>query len=659
MWLALLISFSEPTRSLNRKERRALVQATRLPWRRRVLAALACVGVGALLGLVVAWWLAMRVHWRLWDYAGDVESIWQDLLSDDAREYLVAGTGGLMVFAAAACGAAVLAAKYRFVRLLRDRGACAQCGHGLSGLPLDDEAGVTCPECRARMVAIASWKERGTDAAGRAVFVPATGLVRFPVDMRVVARGAKWVGAAAAIMAIVYGAWWGVREVRIRREARVAMVDHAARANELKQAMGAKTREEVVAPGLWEEMARLSADVEKSVAAATAKAQAANPGVEVGILMSSIWSVEADSGEEGEKWARYRQAATTWFAQARGEAWYSAMDAFPDLDAAPVWTQGWAEGSLDLPFSGMRSLRDVQFARLYAARPGDGDDFAGAVAVTLAMARGWEGHGVAIASLTGSATRAMFAKQVLDARKWNWSAEELARVQAVYDAAPVGEAASIVRAEGAWSRAQIALHFSDVARVRRGVHDETFTGSDATLARALLLNSDSSLENKRLGTYAENVAALERTLGEIERFAAMSPAERVLAMPGEMTSDHELVMIASLWDPLMFALENRDAAEALQTMVVTALALERYRVEKGAYPMTLDALVPAYVSELPIDAMDRQPLRYRFADGSYTMWSIGLNCVDDGGVWNTQYGPLSAVDAAKHDIVVTSPECAR
>ena len=93
-----------------------------------------------------------------------------------------------------------------------------------------------------------------------------------------------------------------------------------------------------------------------------------------------------------------------------------------------------------------------------------------------------------------------------------------------------------------------------------------------------------------------------------------------------------------------------------QFWVVTAIALERYRLEHGGYPPGLGALVPGYMDVMPMDAIDEQPLRYRGERDVYTLWSIGLNGVDDGGVWNKRYGPRSAAAAAKHDMVVTSPD---
>jgi hypothetical protein len=74
-------------------------------------------------------------------------------------------------------------------------------------------------------------------------------------------------------------------------------------------------------------------------------------------------------------------------------------------------------------------------------------------------------------------------------------------------------------------------------------------------------------------------------------------------------------------------------AEAHRRLVVTAIALERYRLRHGAYPGTLEALVPELLPQTPTDFMDGQPLRYRATgDGYFVLYSVGLDCVDDGGM---------------------------
>jgi len=63
-----------------------------------------------------------------------------------------------------------------------------------------------------------------------------------------------------------------------------------------------------------------------------------------------------------------------------------------------------------------------------------------------------------------------------------------------------------------------------------------------------------------------------------------------------------------------------------------ACALERYRLARGVYPGSLEALAPAYIDELPHDIMNGQPYHYQLrADGTFLLYSVGWNQTDDGG----------------------------
>jgi len=78
---------------------------------------------------------------------------------------------------------------------------------------------------------------------------------------------------------------------------------------------------------------------------------------------------------------------------------------------------------------------------------------------------------------------------------------------------------------------------------------------------------------------------------------------------------------------------NRAAeAEAERRILITALALERYHAKHGSLPQTLAGLAPEFLKTVPVDFMDGQPLRYRLADdGRFLLYSVGLDCMDDGG----------------------------
>ena len=74
------------------------------------------------------------------------------------------------------------------------------------------------------------------------------------------------------------------------------------------------------------------------------------------------------------------------------------------------------------------------------------------------------------------------------------------------------------------------------------------------------------------------------------------------------------------------------SAEADRRILLTAFALERYRGKHGGYPSTLAPLAPEFLKTVPVDFMDGQPLRFHLRDdGHFLLYSVGLDCVDDGG----------------------------
>lgn len=63
-----------------------------------------------------------------------------------------------------------------------------------------------------------------------------------------------------------------------------------------------------------------------------------------------------------------------------------------------------------------------------------------------------------------------------------------------------------------------------------------------------------------------------------------------------------------------------------------AIALERYRLQKGVYPETLEALVPQFLPALPVDVITMQPMSYRrLAPDEFVLWSLGWDGKNQGG----------------------------
>lgn len=73
-------------------------------------------------------------------------------------------------------------------------------------------------------------------------------------------------------------------------------------------------------------------------------------------------------------------------------------------------------------------------------------------------------------------------------------------------------------------------------------------------------------------------------------------------------------------------------AQTLQRLAVTAIAIQRFRKAQAKLPSDLNALVPGYLSAVPMDPMDGKPLRFRKeSESSFLLYSVGRDGKDDGG----------------------------
>lgn len=85
------------------------------------------------------------------------------------------------------------------------------------------------------------------------------------------------------------------------------------------------------------------------------------------------------------------------------------------------------------------------------------------------------------------------------------------------------------------------------------------------------------------------------------------------------------------WGGVAFMAQAAEA-EAARRVIVTALALERYREEQKRYPEALRSLTPEFLKSVPTDFVTGEPLHYRVLNnGRFLLYSLGLDCVDNGG----------------------------
>jgi hypothetical protein len=130
----------------------------------------------------------------------------------------------------------------------------------------------------------------------------------------------------------------------------------------------------------------------------------------------------------------------------------------------------------------------------------------------------------------------------------------------------------------------------------------------------------------------ELISSLVRTLDDYP--AALARAEAITAEAQELSALYVTakISIPSLQRSVTLAARTAAMLESART----ALAAERYRLERGAWPDNLQALVPEYMDEVPADPFDGQPLRYRVAPDRVVIYSVHENRTDDGGDLETK-----------------------
>ncbi|HUK82623.1 MAG TPA: hypothetical protein VLZ12_08350 [Verrucomicrobiae bacterium] len=80
-------------------------------------------------------------------------------------------------------------------------------------------------------------------------------------------------------------------------------------------------------------------------------------------------------------------------------------------------------------------------------------------------------------------------------------------------------------------------------------------------------------------------------------------------------------------------------------MTITAIALQRYRLRTGNFPSRLDELQRELLPNPPhVDWMAGRPLRYRLnPDGSFSLYTVGINARDDGGDATPEEGSFISI----------------
>src|SRR5262249_7441692 len=112
----------------------------------------------------------------------------------------------------------------------------------------------------------------------------------------------------------------------------------------------------------------------------------------------------------------------------------------------------------------------------------------------------------------------------------------------------------------------------------------------------------------------------QERFGELDR--EMGP--RAKPRPSRMLLQVQALFMLGVFHP-------RQRHQASVRSLIVLVAAERYRKANGRWPESVDALVPTYLADVPLDPYDGNPVRLRRMPFGITVYCVGPDRTDDGG----------------------------
>lgn len=165
----------------------------------------------------------------------------------------------------------------------------------------------------------------------------------------------------------------------------------------------------------------------------------------------------------------------------------------------------------------------------------------------------------------------------------------------------------------------IAMDWNEVLRQMNQKYDEMV--EIAQLPREERIERSAEFEQK----LEASAKAIATPVGVIQLIASVGSG-------GNRAEEAFVNVLMGLLAPAVNATQDAShRSETYEELFSLVFALERYREKEGRYPEILDALIPEYLEEVPVDRFSGGALQFDSDGGSYLLYSIGQNGVDDGG----------------------------
>jgi hypothetical protein len=145
-------------------------------------------------------------------------------------------------------------------------------------------------------------------------------------------------------------------------------------------------------------------------------------------------------------------------------------------------------------------------------------------------------------------------------------------------------------------------------------------------------------------SYEEELCGLELASAALQAVRSMklsgfcAPALATMSMQNSndvrshLGADRRFMILMNSDGFYMQSIVKAAQAETARRLLVTAIALKRYKLRHDKWPESLGELVPDILEQVPTDFMDGKPLRYKPApEGWFLLYSVGEDGIDDGG----------------------------
>ncbi len=565
--------------------------------------------------------------------------------------------------------------------ILQTRGGCPGCGYSVIGLAVTTKdngaTSVRCPECGSEVEVDPSLSElvreggnwsgdsEGLRTAGAVGGVGATGRVfvgGVRVDLRVfwTARRKKIAKRVAIIFAIVVfgggGLVAGINEIYIRWQAGKAQkaldkaqADYLALAEKGYAAAGMQPLGAGGAgPSVWEQFDEVSTRMNAVDGPAWRDAYVAdtsNPYPDFG----SIANPQASMRDSPTPEVVAKQQAAIDLARSVIPLYEKAgvFESIQKVGGNPNARLPDAMLSVDLSRANFSIIgRQREVCRVLggrmalAAEAGNRAVFLESLDAIMVMARAGQAQPLRIALFTGVAyeslalehLRVMLMRGQINAA-WIPEIQEIIqrrRLPLAFDHSMEGER---LIATGA-----IAKLFADPGNVRLGKYSKGFQRALPTTGWGAVAVS---LRDARLGTLDDNLKAADALFANALPTANAEAWQRgTMASWGVAPTDLTLVnamVTVSRAETLI------DTITANRRGLDTWLALERFKVNTGAYPASLAELIPKHLPAFPLDPWTAKSIQYRrFATSEdpdarpFVLYFVGPDEIDDGGTGATK-----------------------